>query len=179
MVRLGVVARAVVAVVDGVARRVVSGVRGGGANSEADLYGSAGEDAPPLEGDFVAIIQGPGNGARFTLGSMDPRNEPQAAPGERRTYGRSPDGVIVGTIWIKGDGSLVIEATRAIHVDAPEVLMGDGGRPVACAGDLVAVTVPLLSNSGGPCIPANLAQQTATGYVAIGKIMQGQSTTKA
>lgn len=170
-------------------RRVIRGIpvlsiglaRGGGANTTADHYGPSGDDSPPLPGDFAHSSAGPGSGQEQITGYHDPKNAGQAIPGEKRLYARNEDGEIVGTIWMKRDGTIRIETDAPVIVDSPDVRLGDGSAPVATAGDLVAVTVPLLvcAAPGAPAVAANPLQQGPAGYIATGQIMRRQSKVKA
>ena len=170
-------------------RRVIRGIpvlsvklsRGGGANATADHYGPSGDDSPPIVGDFAHSSGGPGSGQEQITGYHDTQNPGEALPGEKRLYARTEDGAIVGTIWIKRDGTIRIETSGPVIVDSPDVRLGDGSAPVATAGDLVSVTVPFLlcAAPGAPAIAANPLQQGPTGYTAIGTIMRRQGKVRA
>ena len=77
---------------------------GGGTNVTAELYQAAGDDASPLPDDTVAVVEIPGTGRYIAIGFIDPKNEPTAAPGERRLYSRNSDGDIQVTIRLSNDG---------------------------------------------------------------------------
>ncbi len=79
----------------------------------ADHFGDGGDDSPPLAGDFVALTEGSGTGNEQATGYHDPVNASQAAPGEKRIYGRSPAGVLAATVWLKGDGTILIRSELA------------------------------------------------------------------
>lgn len=171
-------------------RRMIRGVpvlsiklsRGGGANATADHYGPSGDDSPPLPGDFAHSSAGPGSGQEQITGYHDPRNPGVALPGEKRLYVRDEDGEIVGTIWMKRDGTIRIETDGPVIVDSPDVRLGDGSAPIATAGDLVTVIVPALAVGGVLATPSNPAQAGVVvpgGYAAVGQIMRRQSKAKA
>lgn len=83
---------------------------GGGANVAAPHFSSPGDDSFPLIGDYVVIVPGPGTGREQAVAYADPLNEPQAAAGEKRIYARDPsDGSVAVSIWLKADGSVVID----------------------------------------------------------------------
>ena len=165
---------------------------GGGATVEAEHFAPAGDDSPPLPGDYAATVPGSGKGGLQVTGYADPDNERVAAAGEKRIYSRDSDGNVIGTVWLKGDGSILAENSAGtfrltsdgkIYHSGPEVLLGTAaGRRVACVGDLVAVTVPQLLSAapGAPCVPVPPTAVTPTGgYVAAGQIISGAATVKA
>lgn len=80
-----------------------------------DHYQPAGDDALPLKGDFAAVSDDEeGSSSGECVGYHDPVDaNRKAAPGEKRIYARSPDGVCVGEIWLKGDGTLALKSTLA------------------------------------------------------------------
>lgn len=169
-------------------RRVIRGIpvlstklsRGGNLNTTADHFGPSGDDSPPLPGDYASIVEGPGSGQGQVTGYHDTRNEGQAIPGEKRLYARDEDGGIVGTIWLKRDGTIRIETSASVVIDSPDVRLGDGFAPIATAGDLVAVSIPLMvDGTQAPVVTVNPAQTTPTGYTAVGQIMRRQSKVKA
>lgn len=97
--------------------RVIGGVSvtdvkmnpGGGPNVTAEHFQPAGDDSAALPGDFGFAAPGPQAGRFAVLGYVDALNAPMAAPGEKRTYSRRPDGAAVAQIWLKGDGTILIE----------------------------------------------------------------------
>jgi hypothetical protein len=155
--------------------------RGSNDTANADHYGPSGDDSPPLPGDFAHSVEGVGNGEEQITGYHDPQNEGQALPGEKRLYARDEDGAIVGTIWLKRDGTIRIETDAPVVIDSPDVRLGDGSAPVATAGDLVAVVVPTLvcAAPGSPAVPLNPTQVAPGGYTAIGQILRRQSKVSA
>lgn len=66
-------------------------------------------DAPPLPGDFVGTADGPGSGAQQAVGYHDPKNDGKAKPGENRQYARDANGAVIGWLWAKDDGTVVLE----------------------------------------------------------------------
>lgn len=67
-----------------------------------------GDDSPPLAGDFVQLVDARGAGAEAAVGYLDVANQGQAEPGEKRLYARNASGAVVATIWLKGDGTVVV-----------------------------------------------------------------------
>ena len=83
---------------------------GGGANATAKHFGAPGDDAFPLQSDFVATIPVQGSGRLAAVGYADPINTPVALEGDRRIYSRDPtDGTTSAQVWIKSDGTIVVD----------------------------------------------------------------------
>lgn len=78
----------------------------GGNPITVEHFTAAGVDSCPMVGDFVAL-----DDARETaLGYADIKNEDASEPGEFRAYARKADGSIVGQVFLKVDGSMVLES---------------------------------------------------------------------
>lgn len=106
---------------------------GGGANVTAQHFGPPGDDAVPLPDDFVACVPSGGSGTEAAVGYIDPKNEPQAAAGEKRVYSRDSNGDVKAVVWLKNDGSLVIEN-------------GSGTIEMAAGGDVTINGVTIDTN---------------------------------
>jgi hypothetical protein len=76
----------------------------GGDTITVPNFSVPGIDAPPLEGDSVALSESHGSGAEQAVGYEDTRNAGSAAGGEIRLYARDADGAPMCTIWLRGDG---------------------------------------------------------------------------
>ena len=86
---------------------------GGGALVTAELFEGSGVDAPPLDGDLVALVDGPGRGTKLAVAAWDPKNAGKAAQGEYRIIARDPlTGAPVAELWIKGNGDLDITSIK-------------------------------------------------------------------
>lgn len=169
----------------------VKGDPGGGASFTAQHFDGTGVDAQPLTGDIMATGDSPGANSQHITGYADPKKRGKASQGERRLYCRDAStGEEVGDLWLKNDGTLVIDMKVAatvkaplVNLDSPDVRITDSaGAPVARVGDLVAVTVPTLLSSapGSPVVPVPPTAITPTGgYVAAGQIISGQNKAKA
>lgn len=168
---------------------------GGGDIATADHYADAGDDSVPLPGDVAAIEESTGAGSYHTAGYTDVAAPQKSAPGEKRVYARDPNtNETVCEVWCKNNGDIVLEVlspSAQIHIksagpvfiESPDVRLGSApGRPVACVGDLVAVSVPQLISAapGSPCVPVPPTAITPTGgYTAAGQIISGRSSVKA
>ena len=93
---------------------------GGGDIILAPHFGSPGEDAHPLPGDYSATVETPRGGGAVSVGYVDPKNEQTAQPGERRTYARNEQGQRVCQVWLKSDGTILIENGVASTTMAPD-----------------------------------------------------------
>jgi hypothetical protein len=85
---------------------------GGGANVTAQHFAPPGDDSHPLPGDFVATTASPGSGNEHATGYVDPANEPQSGPGEKRIYARNGDGAVTAVVWLKSDGEVLVESVE-------------------------------------------------------------------
>lgn len=111
----------------------------------ADHFADGGDDCPPLAGDFVALDDGPGTGTKQATGYHDPSDVTarQAAPGEKRIYSRAGPGVLAATLWLKADGTIVIQSELApaggtfeIGVDGVVTINGDA--QIDATGEVIA-----------------------------------------
>ena len=83
---------------------------GGGNLLTVEHFAAAGDDSSPLPDDYVAIVKIAREGAYVAVGYADVANTPKAQPGDKRIYARDPDtGAVVIDIWLKNDGSIVVE----------------------------------------------------------------------
>lgn len=86
---------------------------GGGANVRSDHFAPIGDDSYPLDGDYVALVDGSG-GREIAVGYADPKNPQESGPGERHIYSRDPaTGLLIAGIHLKADGSLDITTPAA------------------------------------------------------------------
>lgn len=77
--------------------------------STAEHWGPPGDDSPPLPGhDFAHLVETSGSGAEAAVGYQDVTNDGEAEPGEKRLYARNAAGAVVATVWLKGDGAVVV-----------------------------------------------------------------------
>jgi hypothetical protein len=165
---------------------------GGGEIVSAEYYQDAGDDSLPEPGDFVALSSSVASGTWHVTGTLDPKNQGIAEPGEKRIYSRDGEGTLVAHVYLRGDGVIVVEAlasgapieirtTGTVVLDAPDVRLSDAaGAAVARVGDLVSVVVPELVAGGIPVTPVIPTQAIPTGgYIAAGQIISGQPKVKA
>ncbi len=152
----------------------VSDVRansGGDVNATGELYQPAGEDAQPLQGDIALMHRAEGTSGEYDcVGFVDTRNAPQSNSGEKRMYARNATtGAIVATVWLKNDGTVVVENSSGSMELKPsgEFTINTSGK-ITSAGDyevfnpvgpppgwvsLVSHTHPVSGAATGPPTP--------------------------
>ena len=137
---------------------------GGGANTTAKHFGAPGDDAFPLQSDYVATIPVQGSGRRAAVGYVDPLNIPVALDGDRRIYSRDPtDGTTKAQVWIKSDGTIIVDngsGSLAIEPAGTVTINGvtidtngnisTAGNIETTAGDVTAGTVTLQTHLHAP-----------------------------
>lgn len=107
----------------------------------AQHFGAPGEDARPLPGDSVIMVQGPTSGSRAAVGYAAAGEQRQAAAGERRTFARNAQGETVSQIWQYADGRVVItnQGGGAISMTPGGEVTINGVR-ITTAGDVVSAS---------------------------------------
>lgn len=95
---------------DGKGAQIIADTGDGNAVT-AEHYQAAGDDAPPLPGDYVAL-QG-AQGEEVAIGYADTANAGTAVPGERRLYSRDSDGAVVAQLSLMADGKIVLTTPGA------------------------------------------------------------------
>lgn len=135
--------------------------RGGNDIVTGYQFAPPGDDGQPLPGDVAYLGDDLGAGNAQILGYQDPINAGIAGPGERRLYARAADGAIMGQVWLKADGSILIandegsaelgadgtislaagEASAELGADgAISLTNGSGGLAIDAAGNVTATT---------------------------------------
>jgi hypothetical protein len=131
----------------------VNGEDGHGADVKADTgdgdlvtvphFADPGDDSQPLPGDYVALEDSDGSGAEQATGYADTKNAGEAGPGEKRTYSRSGAGAVMAWIWLKADGSVVVENAS-------------GGVIEMAAGGDVTINGVVIDTDGNITVPGNI-----------------------
>lgn len=186
--------------VEGVQAPEVKADRGGGDTVTGYHFAAPGDDSQPLAGDPAYFGDDTGTGNAQALAYQDPDSTPKAAAGEKRIYSRSGPGVLACDVWLKADGSVVIEnasgsmtlaadgaitlATEApITIESGNVLLGSSSAAQFVAlADLVAAELNILKSAiasapvapldGGATFKAAIVAALAAwpGSVAAGKV---------
>jgi hypothetical protein len=138
--------------------------KGGGYNNEAQHYAPAGDDSYPMPGDSAAAITTQGTGKIVVVGYVDLNNEQKAELGEKRIYARDSGGMGIVELWLKADGSAVIE-NHFVSIS----LLADGSI------NLNGVTI---DPTGAVSVPASLkvAGKEVNGHAHAG-VTSGPSST--
>lgn len=137
------------------ARRVRNGVTVGevkadpaaGINLTLDHYAPPGDDSQPLPGDYVHASATRQSGRYSAVGYLDPSNPPISDVGEKRIYSRDASGQVVAEIWLKNDGTILINNYTVVCTLTP-----DGGfktQNSAAEFSVDAAGSILLQNAGG------------------------------
>lgn len=77
--------------------------------STADHFADAGDDSFPLIDDYVVLVDIEGTGQNAAIGYADTKNEKKSEAGDKRIYGRNSDGDEVNEVWLKNDGSVILQ----------------------------------------------------------------------
>jgi hypothetical protein len=120
---------------------------GGAQNVTAKLCLPSGFDARPLPGDSIALLETQTSGGFVGVGFVDPKTERLAADGEQRIYARDAGGATAASVWVKADGTVMVEATGAV-----EVRNGQGAMKLDASGmiDLNGVKIDPTGNVTAP-----------------------------
>jgi hypothetical protein len=132
-------------------------------------YQPAGDDAKPLRGDYAAISgddEGSSSGSIVAFHDTVDANR-KAAPGEKRIYARDATGQLVGDVWLKGDGTMVMQNHLAplggifeIKADGTVVINGVEFSPlgvVKCLDVSVSLIIPAGLSLAGHAHPTAAA----------------------
>ena len=110
---------------------------GGGDRAEVEWFGS---DSPPATGDVVLVLEHTRSGELVAIGANDGAVT-QSAQGERRWYARDASGVVMATLWLRGDGSIEMSnAAGSIKLGA-DGTVAINGATIDALGNLAATSV--------------------------------------
>ena len=103
---------------------------GGGPNITCEHFADAGDDAYPLDTDYVNTSEIPRNGGEVVTGYVDPLNTPKAQPGDKRIYARDADtGLTVVEVWLKSDGTATMFNSTGTFILRPDgSIKGNNGN---------------------------------------------------
>lgn len=142
MGRIGVVEKFEANTDEGEMVDVVTVDIGGGALISIPHAGVPGDDSPPLNGDYVVMVSHPGGVGEIAVAYADPTNPRGAAQGERKINARNAAGVIIASIWMKGDGSITAVGPAgefSIAADGSITLENSAGSISLAAGGAVDI----------------------------------------
>lgn len=123
-------------------------------------FADSGDDSPPLPGD-MAVYDDDGE---HCLGYADVQNVGVALPGEKRIYSRDADGVVVGAVYLRRDGTLELGLSATGRVSVAALVDAEIQRVY----DTIASWVPVVvATDGGASVAASLqlAFSNAAGQV--------------
>lgn len=155
---------------------------GGGPNVTAEHFAPPGDDSHPLPGDYVYAGTTPQQGRRSALGYIDPVNDAQAAPGEKRIYARDAGtGAVVCEIWLKNDGTALIANDNGSVTLSPDgSILGQNGAgqfELEVGGDFV-VNGATIDTAGNITTDATITGETVaanTSLTVAAKEMSGHT----
>lgn len=146
-----------------------------GSNVTAEQFAPIGDDGRPLAGDIAITMSYAGR--EHIVGYVDPKNEGQAASGEKRFYARNASGAVVCSVWLKSDGSLELGSgpTDSVAVSSKTQQAIDA---IYTALDAFAVAAPVATDGGaaiqaafkavwGPGAPPTVKPQVASSKVKV------------
>ncbi|MCH9712745.1 MAG: hypothetical protein K0U20_08995 [Proteobacteria bacterium] len=93
---------------------------GGGDIRTAEHFSTPGDDSFPLKTDYTIVADMPRGGGKAAVGYIDPVNTPLSKEGDKRVYGRNPDGTTVNQVWLQNDGSVVVSNDKGSIILNPD-----------------------------------------------------------
>jgi hypothetical protein len=154
---------------------------GSGNTVTAEYVAPPGDDSLPLPGDFVALVPIEGEGREQAVGYTDPKNLGKSANGEIRRYARKSDGTPTAHIWMKNDGSILIEClssdvpitihstgTLSLLSDADDIRLGQGGSQIATVDSIVVSSLDVATIATAMAAPHPSGSISIAGSVVTG-----------
>ena len=150
--------------------------RGGGDNRTPQHFSSPGDDAFPLQDDYVQLVSQAGTGRNSAVGYIDPSNDQKARVGEKRIYARDIGGASIVELWLKNDGeaalsndqgTVTLGADGSMAVETPAATFsvaangsiigsnGGGSFELSAGGDFVVNGV-IIDSAGNLTVPTSL-----------------------
>ena len=116
----------------------------GGDNVTADHMADPGDDAYPLDLDYVYIAPLSRANRFVANGYADVVNQPRAEKGDKRIYGRRSDtGEWVNEVWLKSDGTIFINnqvcSTTMLPTGTVITTNGTATHTIASSGQISGV----------------------------------------
>jgi hypothetical protein len=90
---------------------------GGGDLADADVFGPAGEDSPPLPDDDALLVKLDGETETLAAVAYADATARTAEPGERRLYARDSSGAQVAEVYMQGDGTVTVTGATGSTVE--------------------------------------------------------------
>lgn len=141
----------------------------GGSNINAQHFSSPGDDAFPLNTDFVVTTKVQGEGKEAAIGYADPKNAPKTSSGEKRIYSRDVNGDEIAEIWLKNDGTIEIANQNG------SVKINTDGTIEIISPTIIDITAPTINLTGTVVVTGTIAATsiaTTGDVVANGKSLE-------
>lgn len=143
---------------------------GGGENRTGKIFGTPGDDSPPMAEDYAVAVDDPRTGGVAVVGYIDPNNAGTAEAGERRIYSRDESGAVIAEVYLQKDGSVsVLGAGASLELGADgAVAMANGPGSIAIdAAGVVTINGVTIDTAGNITTGATVAAAdvAATGSV--------------
>ena len=133
---------------------------GGGDIRTAQHFAPVGDDSHPLVGDYEYLGTAPQRGRVAVLWYVDPKNDSKASAGEVRRYARDSSGASVVELWLKNDGSVVLQnALGSLTLGADGSILGqnEGGMFSLLAGGNFTANGVIITPDGKMTVPTQIA----------------------
>lgn len=148
--------------------RSISGVKvsdiktdtGGGDNRTAQHFEPANQTSRPIPGDYAALLPVPGSGRQVAIGFLDPKNPQDLNDGEHKSYSRDSEGVIMASVTLKNDGSLVLgnaNGSLTINPDGSVILTNQNGSLSLLASGDIDLNGATVDITGAGDFPSSLS----------------------
>ncbi|MGL4982542.1 MAG: hypothetical protein ACRC4W_06805 [Treponemataceae bacterium] len=120
-----------------------------GMSQTAIVYGTAGDDSPPLDDERIALIKIDGQGKYAVVGTL--LQSQGAKQGEKILFSRDADGKLAAAISLLNDGKITLNgkditvtAENSLGIDGQSINLGNAKTAKAAArkDDQVKVTIP-------------------------------------
>jgi hypothetical protein len=126
------------------ARTAVSGKKvtdvksdlGGGDVLNGQHFAPVGDDSMPLPDDYVALIPLARQRGAAAVGYLDPKANQTAGAGEKRIYSRDGSGAQVAQVWLRADGTVVVNNGAGMITMAPAGTINLNGVEIDPSGNI-------------------------------------------
>jgi len=139
---------------------------GGGPNITAEHFSAPGDDSYPLPGDYVVSVSVQRSGGSAAVGYLDPKNDQKATAGDKRIYARNAAGESIVELWLKNDGTAVLENINGTFTLSPDGSIksqnGNGSAELEAAGNFVVNGVTI-DTAGNIITPASVSASVSVG----------------
>lgn len=133
---------------------------GGGPSVTCEHFSSAGDDSHPLKDDYAITISVGDlrEGGQIVVGYIDPKNLQKAQKGEKRLYSRSEAGEQACELWLKNDGTTVLENEKGslkLNADGSQKIENENGSFELKADGTVEINGVIIDVDGNVTVPGD------------------------